>query len=170
MSYDKKEKAAEALLNFAIKNLFFYRAKSITFDVSDFRPAKILLLKCDPVYFPHLDGKVLRLNDMIEANTVYDSSKILIEQYTTPARPDIEKRMPFTIDFNYIGLMLNVQSNVPCPIMVSCIKTSGSNFYLQFTAQNLELQLDVLRKELDKWHAENQNVSFKLDPKNNYVI
>lgn len=170
MSYEKKERAAESLLNFALKNLFFYRAKSITFDIQDFRPARILLLNCDPIHYPHLEGKMLRLNDMIDANTVYDSSKIIIEQYTSPARPDIEKRMPFTIDFNYIGLRLNAQAKLPCPIMISCIKTSGSNFYLQFTAQNLEQKLDILRKELDDWHANHQSFSVKLNPNTNYVI
>lgn len=170
MSYTNKEKSAENFLNFAIKNLFFYRAKSITFDVSDFRPARILLLKCDEQYFPHLAGKMLRLNDRIEANTVYDSSKILIEQYARPARPDIEKPMPFNVNNNYIGLELSAQAKLPCPIMLSCINKARNNFMLQFTAQNLEGKLEVLRKELDEWHAKHQSFSLKLDPKNNYVI
>lgn len=170
MSYEARVYKAEKLLNYALNNMFFYRAKSITFDVTNFSPAQILLLNCDPQHYPHLEGKMLRLNDRFESDLIYDSAKILIEQFSTPARPDIEKRMPFAVDFNYVGLQLNAQAKLPCPVLISCINKGGSSFFLQFTAQQLEQKLDILRAELDEWHANHKSFSVRLNTQTNYVI
>lgn len=148
----------EKLLNFVLSNLFFYRAKSVTLDVKSHDFCEAYLIGCCPEEFPQYKGKIVRIaSGSIKPNTVHDLSKHLVEQHTIAARSDINVRLPYLYTHNYIGLLYQTETNYPCPIMISSIYKLGSSFYLQFTAQNLEKKLSVLRKELDEWNVKNKD-------------
>jgi hypothetical protein len=160
----------EALLNFALSNLFFYRAKSISLDLKSHQVAHALILGCDGEQFPMYAGKIVKVSESIEPDHIYNLAKLLIEQFCTPARKDISLKVPFDNYHNYIGLVLTGVVDTPFPIMVSCINKGQGIFYLQFTVQNLEKKLEVLRAELDEWHAKNKDTLIRLNVKSGIAI
>lgn len=147
-----KQSKIDALISYALSNLFFYRAKSITFNVTNFQYASAVILGADPDQFPQYHGRVVTLSNTINAETVYETAKQLIEQKTHASLSDLCPKLPFDTRENYIGLRYVTNDTLPCPIMVASISKGSSQFYLQLTAQNLEKSLKVLREELDAWN------------------
>lgn len=158
------EQRVERVLTRALFNLFFYRAKSVTLDMRSMQSAQVLIRGIQNENFAQYQGKIVRVDEAISPVDIYDTARLLIERYTSPARPDILVEKPFSPNYNYIGLRLHEMSSVPypCPILVGCISKSPNTFFLQFTAQNLEQKLDVLRTELDAWHSKRSDFRVNL--------
>ena len=149
-----RSEGIDKLITFSLNNLFFYRAKSISLDVRSYHHAEAILLNPDAEHFPHLKGKFIRLNESINANCVYETAKYLIEEKTVLSRPDLDIVKPFDTRHSYIGLRYTSDAKLPCPVMISSISKGPGSFYLQFSAQNLEQKLDILRAELDAWNID----------------
>ncbi len=167
-----KEDQAEKILNYALGNLIFYRAKAINFNVKSFQHSEVIMLKPDPAAFPLPPGaSMVRFKDRIEPDHIYTTAKILIEQHSERARPDIELHLPFNQQVSYVGLRLTCLHNFPFKVMLGCTPNGANAFNLQLSVQNLDKKLEVLRAELDEWRKTNGGYFARLGRQTtNYTV